>query len=227
MAGGYCVLNFKSYPNSVGKRSLELAKAAEEVANELKKEIIVCPSNLDLQLVAKSVKIPVYAQHVDINKAGAFTGSIPAQCIKQVGGSGSIINHSEKRITMEQIELAVLRCKEAGIKSVVCTENAYDAKHIALFEPDFIAIEPPELIGTGVSVSTADPGIVKNTVFEINRISKVNQLREIPVLCGAGVSNGGDIKTAMELGAKGVLLASAFVNAKEPKKLLLDMARNL
>lgn len=206
---------------------MELARAAETVSREIGKEIIVCPNNLDLQIVAQSVKIPVYAQHVDINKTGAFTGSIPAQAIKAIGAQGSLINHSEKRISMEQVELAVIRCKEAGIKSVVCTENVYDAKHIALFEPDFIAIEPPELIGTGVSVSTADPNIVKNTVYEINRITKVNGLREIPILCGAGVSNGQDIKIALELGAKGVLLASAFVNAKDPKKLLLDMAGSL
>jgi len=221
------VLNFKAYPNSIGKRAVELAKIADEVAKETGKTIIVCPNNLDLQVVAREVSIPVYAQHVNINKLGAFTGSIPAKGVKIAGGSGSLINHSEKKLPLEKIELAIMRCKEAGIKSIACTADVYEAKQIALFEPDFIAIEPPELIGTGVSVSTADPKIVKDTIYEIDRITKVNDLKPIPVLCGAGISNGVDVKKAMELGAKGVLLASAYVNAKDPKKLLTEMVRNL
>lgn len=227
MSGGTCVLNFKAYPNSIGKRAIELAKIAEEVANETGQTIIVCPNNLDLQAVAKEVSIPVYAQHVDINKLGAFTGSIPAKGVKNAGGKGSLINHSEKKLSLERIELSIMRCREAEIKSVVCTADVYEAKQIALFEPDFIAIEPPELIGTGVSVSTADPKIVSDTIYEINRITKVNDLKRIPVLCGAGISSGEDIRKAMELGAEGVLLASAFVNAKDPKKLLTEMVQNL
>jgi len=55
----------------------------------------------------------------------------------------------------------------------------------------------------------------------VEAVAKVNKT---PVLCGAGVSNASDVKKAVELGAKGVLLASAYVKAKDPKALLLSMA---
>ncbi len=41
------------------------------------------------------------------------------------------------------------------------------------------------------------------------------------------MSNAEDVKKAIELGAAGVLLASAYVKAKDPKKLLLEMAEAL
>ena len=43
--------------------------------------------------------------------------------------------------------------------------------------------------------------------------------------CGAGISTGDDVARAIELGAEGVLLASAYVKAKDPKLVLIDMAR--
>jgi triosephosphate isomerase len=45
----------------------------------------------------------------------------------------------------------------------------------------------------------------------------------VPVLCGAGVKTGKDVRRALELGAKGVLLASGVVKAKDPRKALQDL----
>lgn len=221
MAGGYCVLNFKAYANSFGKRAVELARFADEVATENNRNIIVCVQAVDLRAVSKAVKIPVFAQHIDGKKPGAFTGSLTAEAVRDAGAKGTLINHSERKLAIEDVKLAIERCREAGITALCCAATVDEARKIAAFKPDFIAIEPPELIGSGISVSTANPGIVTGSV------SAVHGVADIPVLCGAGISTGGDVKKAVELGAKGVLLASAFVNSKEPKKLLSDMAANL
>jgi len=53
-------------------------------------------------------------------------------------------------------------------------------------------------------------------------VRKVNP--DVVVLCGAGISSGDDVEAALKLGTKGVLLASGVVKAKEPKKVLLEMA---
>jgi triosephosphate isomerase len=82
-----------------------------------------------------------------------------------------------------------------------------------------IAIEPPELIGGDISVTTADPGIVSNTVKAVQSINKT-----VKILCGAGVKNGKDVAKAIELGADGVLLASGVVKAKNKEEVLRDLA---
>ncbi|MCX6777030.1 MAG: triose-phosphate isomerase, partial [Candidatus Micrarchaeota archaeon] len=110
---------------------------------------------------------------------------------------------------------------KAGIETLLCADSVEEAKKIATLSPSYIAVEPPELIGSGISVSKAKPEIVSDAVSEVKRINN------IPVLCGAGVSTGVDVRKAVELGASGVLLASAFVKASNPKAVLLDMANSI
>jgi len=222
MAGarGYIVLNLKAYSESTGKEAVRLAKLANEVALETGVKVIACVQATDLAAVASSVKIPVFAQHVDAKKPGAFTGSIVPEAVKAAGANGTLINHSERKLPLALVGETVARCKEAGILTMVCAATVEETEAVARFSPDFIAIEPPELIGSGISVSTANPDIVKNAVKAVRKVAN------IPVLCGAGISTGGDVGKAMQLGAAGVLLASAYVKAKEPKKLLLEMAKS-
>lgn len=220
-ATGYIVLNLKAYAESTGKEAVRLAKIADEVSREMGVKVIVCAQATDLSRVANAVKIPVFAQHVDEKKQGAFTGSITAEAAKEAGANGTLVNHSERKLKLEQVGAIIARCKEAGLLSMACAATVQEAAEIAKFRPDFIAIEPPELIGSGISVSTANPDIVKNSVKAVKAVA------DIPVLCGAGISSGGDIKKAMELGAAGVLLASAYVKAKDPKALLSEMAKSV
>ena len=219
--GGYCVLNFKAYPNSFGARALELAKAAAEVADSSSVSIVVCPQAVDLRAIASQCKVPVFAQGVDANKPGAFTGSLTPEAVKDAGATGTLINHSERKLPLEAVNAIIDRCAEAGIFSLCCAATIDECAAIAAMRPDFIAIEPPELIGKGISVSTAKPEIVSGAVRAVKDVA------DIPVFCGAGVSNGVDVAKALELGAEGVLLASAFVNAKDPAALLREMADSL
>jgi triosephosphate isomerase len=83
--------------------------------------------------------------------------------------------------------------------------------------PDAVAVEPPELIGTGTPVSKADPDIITDTVDRVSDVS------EVPVLCGAGITSGDDVEAARELGAEGVLVASGVVKAESPREAMLDL----
>ncbi|MEM3030814.1 MAG: triose-phosphate isomerase [Candidatus Micrarchaeia archaeon] len=213
------ILNLKVYNESAGPKALELAQIAESVAKDTGVPIIVAPPAPDLALVAKHVKIPVFAQHVDDVQPGAATGAVTLEGIKASGCAGSLVNHAEKKIRLAEIRSLIERALSLDLKTCVCTVNAAESKAVACLKPSFIAVEPPELIGTGVSVSTAKPEVITETIREVKSISNV------PVLCGAGVSNGHDVKRALELGAEGVLLASAFVKAKDPRGVLTDMAK--
>jgi len=213
------VVNFKTYKESTGKAAFNLAKICEEVAKKTKKEIVVCPQLADCQKIKESVKIPVFAQCVDAIDPGSHTGWVLLESLKEIGLDGSLVNHSEHRIDRASIDIAVKKLRAAGMTSILCTRDIPETGDYSLMQPDFLAIEPPELIGSGISVSTAKPEVVSGAVNAVKN--------GVPVLCGAGVSKGIDVQKALELGAKGVLLASGVVKAADPRAVLMEMAESL
>ena len=135
------------------------------------------------------------------------------------GAIGALINHSEKRIRLARIDAAIQRAKEVNLVTVVCTNNENVSASAAALKPTYIAIEPPELIGTGIPVSQAKPEIVTETVKLVKKINT-----EVIVLCGAGITKGDDVVSALRLGTQGILVASGVVKVKEPSKILMEFA---
>jgi len=216
------ILNFKTYLESTGKNALELAKACEKVAKETGVNIAVAPQHMDLYQLSQEVDIPVMAQHIDPVTAGGHTGSILLECAKEAGAAGTLINHSEKRMKLADIDEIVKRSAAEKMISVVCTNNIENSAAVASLGPDFVAVEPPELIGSGIPVSQAEPEVVEGTVAAVQKINP-----SVKVLCGAGISTGDDMKAALELGSEGVLLASGIILAKSPEKAMLDLVSKI
>ncbi len=216
------VLNFKTYAESTGEKAVIMAKYCEEVSKESGVDIITCPQAPDIYRVANSVKIPVFAQHIDAVGAGSYTGHITAECVRYAGAKGTLINHSERRLLLSEIDSALSSAKKAGLKTIVCTNNIAVTSAGASLSPDFVAIEPPELIGSGNPVSKANPDIVSGSVRAVKAINP-----GVKVLCGAGISTGEDVAAALELGAVGVLLASGVIKAKDPKAALFDLVKKI
>lgn len=212
------ILNYKTYTESTGKNALQLSKYVQEASEESGINMAIAPQAVDLYPIINNVDIPVYSQHMDAITPGGHTGSTLPEAIKETGVTGSLINHSEQRLTIADIETVVEKTKELKLTSVLCTNNVQTSTAAATFNPDYIAIEPPELIGTGIPVSQANPEIVENTVNQIHKINK-----ETKVLCGAGITTGEDMKAALDLGTQGVLLASGIIKAKDQKQALLDL----
>ncbi|MBU4535809.1 MAG: triose-phosphate isomerase [Euryarchaeota archaeon] len=216
------ILNFKTYMESTGKNALNLAKSLEKVSTETGINMIAAPQHMDIYQIAHNVDIPVLAQHIDPINAGGHTGSILLECAQNSGASGCLINHSEKRVKLADIDYLIRRTSEKEMINVVCTNNIQTSSAVASLNPDFIAVEPPELIGSGIPVSQAEPEVVEKTVEEVKRINP-----QVKVLCGAGISTGDDMKAALELGSEGVLLASGIILAKNPEKALLDLVSKI
>lgn len=212
--------NYKTYATATGDKALSLAKLHEEASQETTITFAVAPQAADLFRVSQGVQIPVFAQHVDAAGYGSKTGWQLAEVVKEAGASGTILNHSEHRFdTIEQLEAAHKRAKEAGLITCVCAETAEEGAAIMQrMQPDFIAVEPPELIGGNISVSTANPDLIRESVEMIGTGK---------VLVGAGIKNGEDVRIALELGAVGVLLASGVTKAADPKAVLLDLANRV
>jgi triosephosphate isomerase len=209
------IVNFKTYLESTGQRAVELAQKAEKVTKETGAFIVVAPQFADISKVAEAVEIPVFAQHMDAIKPGNSTGHILAESILEAGAVGTLINHSEMQLKLADVDAAVRLAREKNLVSCVCTSNPSISAAVAYLNPDIISIEPPELIGTGVAVSKAQPEVVTNT---IRLVRKVND--EAVILCGAGISHGEDVSVALKLGTQGVLVASGIVKAKDPYTVL-------
>jgi triosephosphate isomerase len=209
------IVNFKTYEEATGSDAIKLAKICEKVAKEMKKDIRIAVQETDLCCIAKTVNIPVYSQHIDPVEFGANTGFIVPESVKKVGAKGTLLNHSEHHI--KDIEKSISAAKRAKLVTVVCADSVKKGIDLAKYKPDFIAVEPPELIGGEISVSTAEPEIIKNAVKKIR----------CNVLVGAGIRTAQDVKIAIELGAKGILLASGVVKAKNPAKVLKELAKEL
>jgi triosephosphate isomerase len=214
------IVNFKAYPEVEGEGAISLARACADVAEASGVSIVACPPTVELSRVASSVKVPVMAQHVDSRPPGSSTGWITAGMVRRAGAIGTLVNHSEHRLGLDDIRSVVAACKKAELRTCICADSASSSGEVALFAPDMVAVEPPELIGGDISVTNAKPEVVVEAVRAVHRVDA-----SIPVLCGAGVKNGQDVKKAIELGAKGVLLASGVVKAKDQRQALRDLIR--
>jgi len=212
------LINFKTYRESTGKEAVKLAKLIDKLAKGKKADVMIAVETADIYPISNAVGIPILAQHIDPIEEGAHTGAILARDIVDNGAKGTLLNHSEKRMKFADLKKSIGIARKNGLKTVVCVDNVSYVRRVRRFGPDYIAIEPEELIGTGISISAAKPKLIQKAVAAA---------KGIPLLCGAGISNGEDVKKALELGASGVLVASAVVKAADQKAIILEMINAL
>ncbi len=210
MTSPLLIINFKNYQEIAGQKSVKLARAAQDVAKGSEVRIVVAPPQSSLALVASQVRIPVFAQHLDGSDSGSTTGFMVPEIVKSYGVSGSLINHSEHRIPFTVIEKLIKKVRLLRMVSVVCARTPNEVKKLASLRPDYVAIEPPELIGSGVAVSKARPSVITRSIRAANAVNK-----KISVICGAGILNGEDVSAAMRLGSKGILVASGIIKSED------------
>jgi len=222
MPSPFILVNVKTFREGMGNRAHMIANAAQLVAHESGATIGIAPSYIDLHPICHHFAIPVYAQHVDGYEPGAHTGHITAEAIRVAGAAGSLVNHSERRLTLADIEASVRALHAQKLVAVVCSNNEATSAGAAALAPEYVAIEPPELIGSGVSVSKANPEIIRRSVAAVHEVNP-----KVKVLTGAGIQSGDCVKIAVDLGTDGVLLASSVVKAKEPADVLRDLVSKL
>jgi len=120
---------------------------------------------------------------------------------------------------LSEIDEIISITRENSMLSLVCTNNPNVSVAVATLKPDIIAIEPPELIGTGIPVSKAQPKIITGTIQGVRDVNK-----KVTILCGAGIGHGEDVSAALRLGTQGVLVASGIVKAKDSYAIIREFA---
>lgn len=209
----FVLVNLKAYdvdPAAIGS-------AAATVDADSETEVAVAPQTADLAAVTET-GVQTWAQHVGPVEAGSHTGQPLAEALVRNGAAGTLINHSERRLTLAAIDDAISAAERAGLSTIVCANTPEQIAAVTALGPDAVAIEPPELIGTGTPVSQADPAIVEDAVEAAASVDP-----SVDVFCGAGISTGEDVAAAEELGADGVLLASGVAKADDPAAALRDL----
>jgi len=215
------IINCKNYEEISGDKIKKFIKIAEQVSKKHKIKIAISPPQHLIGLVANS-SIPILAQHIDDSKIGSTTGYIIPELLKKSKVKGSLINHSEHRISSKEIEKLVVKLKELKMISIVCVKDVAEVKKYLKINPDFIAIEPPELIGSGKAISTEKPDLIQKAARIVNDSKNKTKL-----LCGAGIVSGEDVAKSIELGSKGILVASGIVKAKNWNKIISEFAKAL
>ena len=215
------VINCKNYEEISGDRIIKFVKIAEKVSKKYKIKIAIAPPQHLIALVANS-SIPILAQHVDDSKVGSTTGFVIPELLKKSKVKGSLINHSEHRISSKEIVKLVSKLKKLKMISVLCVKNVAEARKYAKLNPNYIAIEPPELIGSGKAVSKEKPGLIIKAAEAV--MSAKNNTK---LLCGAGIVSGEDVTKAVELGSKGILVASGIIKANNWNKIISEFAKAL
>ena len=215
------IINCKNYEEISGNKIIKFIKIAEQVSKKYKIKIAISPPQHLIGLVANS-SISILAQHVDDSKIGSTTGFIIPELLKKSKVKGSLINHSEHRISNKEIEKLVLKLKELKMISIVCVKDITEVKKYVKLNPNFIAIEPPELIGSGKAISKEKPDLIVKAADIVN-----NSKNKTKLLCGAGIVSGEDVAKAIELGSKGILVASGIIKAKDWNRIISEFAKAL
>ena len=215
------IINCKNYEEIAGDQIIKFVKIVEKISKKYKIKIAVAPPQHLIGLISKS-SIPILAQHVDVSKVGSTTGFVVPELLKKSRVSGSLINHSEHRISTKEIIELILKLRDLKMISVLCVKNVAEVKKYAKLNPDYIAIEPPELIGSGKAVSKEKPDLI---IKAANAVKNANNNTKL--LCGAGIVSGEDVSKASELGSKGILVASGIIKAKSWEKMISEFAKSM
>jgi triosephosphate isomerase len=219
----------------------ELARivaAAPRLASRV--DIMVCPpATLVAACAAGAAGSPVAigGQDCRAEPAGAFTGDISAEMLKDAGASAVIVGHSERRSlhqeTDSDVRAKALAARRAGLLAVVCVGESRDervtgrtldvvAAQVEGSLPDgaaaeslVVAYEPVWAIGTGLTPTPADVAEVHAFIRRklVKRFGAAGQ--------GMRILYGGSVKpsNAKELMAvadvDGALVGGASLKADE------------
>ncbi|MDY6778819.1 MAG: triose-phosphate isomerase [Candidatus Nanohaloarchaea archaeon] len=212
----FLLVNVKTYRKGSGDDLLDLAYSCEKIADMMDRNIAMAVQNADINRVASRVDIPILAQHADSDGYGSNTGSDIIPTLQHNGASGVIINHSEDQVPLDEIKDVVKKARKHSMASIVCVDEPSLAERVKDEKPSFIAYEPPELIGGSTSVASAKPELIEE-------VRERGETRKTKILVGAGVKGSTDVEKALELGSKGVLVASGAVKADDPEQAVREL----
>ncbi|MFA5770270.1 MAG: triose-phosphate isomerase [Patescibacteria group bacterium] len=207
-------LSLKTYKESTGEAAIKLLSCVKKISEETGVKIIPAVQPTDIYRIKQELGIEVWAQHMDPIEPGKNMGWLSPYSLKEAGATGVVINHSEHKVSDEIVKQTLEKAKKYSLKTVLIGNNVDMILKFASWQPDYLSYEREDMVGGGVSMLTQEAENVKKLVNEL----------KIPLMIGAGISTGEDIRLALSLGAKGAILASAFTLAVDPEAKLRELA---
>jgi len=222
------------------RASLAEAAAIAEGAKHAKGRVAICPPSLlvhEMCEMLAGTPVLVGGQDAHWEDAGAFTGDVSAQMLKDAGAELVILGHSERRAghgeTDEIVARKVGAAIRAGLEPIVCVGETLEERKagqaLAVVTGQVRGSLPPELAGKAFSVAyepvwAIGTGLTPTTaeIEEMHRAIRAT-LREkfgpageaAPILYGGSVkpSNAQEILHAAEVG--GALVGGASLKATD------------
>lgn len=212
----FLIVNPKSY--LYGEESLQLAKAADQAAEETGVEVMFTCPYADLRYIRENTKhVVVTAQHMDPLMPGRGMGHVLPESLKAAGAEAVFLNHAEKALTIADLHATIKRAQALEMATVVCADSVSEGLALAKLSPDILLCEPTELIGTG---TVADNNYVIEATTKIREIDP-----NVLVMIASGVSTADDVYNVIKLGADGTGATSGILNAPDPGERVMEMAR--
>ena len=218
----YCIINLKAYEevfNENLEEFIEIAKECSKRARELNVELILCVNSYDLKEAVQlsQGEIQIFAQHISPIPFGSGTGHLPAVASIRLGALGSLISHSEHYLSLEETIDTTIHAQELHLTTCICVRDNQRLEKLKSHNiVGLVALEPPELIGGDISVTSANPNIIKDAV-------EIIQKSQLELLVGAGIKSKEDVSRAVELGASGILVASGVIKVENKQAAILDL----
>jgi triosephosphate isomerase (TIM) len=201
-------------------------------------DLMVCPPATLIARFASAAResnIAIGGQDCHAQPAGAYTGDIAAEMLKDAGAAAVIVGHSERRHyhgeSNEAVRAKALAARRAGILAIVCVgetraeRDAGQARAVVSAQLDgslpdgagnnVVAYEPVWAIGTGLTPTADDVAIMHAFIRQrlCARYGTVGQ--EMRVLYGGSVkpSNAKELMTVDDV--DGALVGGASLKAEE------------
>ncbi|MDQ3554591.1 MAG: triose-phosphate isomerase [Chloroflexota bacterium] len=235
------VANWKM--NTTPADAAALARAIAAATVEPLVQRVICPPFVSLAAVAQALAgtdVGVGAQNVHAEVSGAYTGEIAAPMLAGLA-SWCLVGHSERRRdqaeTDELIGRKLLRCREAGLRPILCVGERLDEREAGraeetvrrqleramavaaggeVIDPDVvIAYEPVWAIGTGRSARGADAAAMAETIRESCAELGMFDAEHLTVLYGGSVTSSSIGEFLAEPSIDGALVGGASLKVDE------------
>jgi triosephosphate isomerase len=218
----------------------ELTEVALGAGDLVRADLMVCPPATLIAEFAASVgnaRLHIGAQDCHPEPAGAFTGDVSAEMLKDAGASAVILGHSERRIyheeTDELVRAKTLAARRAGLLAIVCVgeTRAERESGSALATvgtqlegslPDgmgnenlVVAYEPVWAIGSGLTPTPADVAEMHGFIRQrlLSRFGRTMQRTRIVYGGSVKAANARELMSVADV--DGALVGGASLKARE------------
>jgi triosephosphate isomerase len=227
--------------NGLQQAAAELEKiidGASKLASST--DILVCPPATliaGFAALARGSAVAIGAQDCHSEAAGAFTGDLSAEMLKDAGASAVIVGHSERRLyhheTDADIRAKALAAHRAGLLAIVCIGETRAERErgqtIAVVGGQLsgslpeaagaaslaLAYEPVWAIGSGLTPSAGDIAQVHDFIRAQLTARYGNVAPGIRILYGGSVKPGNARELLTIENVDGALVGGASLKAEE------------